>query len=340
MLERHKRDLEAQTRPPAHALDHAKFGESLAQSTRYLAWLYSPEPQRPVIQALCGIENEVAASLRPGLDHHVAHTRVQWWREEFERSTQGRAVHPLTREIVGSFEARVRDPSDSPIAGLAGFADTAIWDLAAATFETRTEVTAYCERWAAAMMEPAATHALANHIPPNPPPGDPASGSEARGNSGRTGPPSAGTVGEQERMRRENWRSLGAALREIEMLTDLAREAHSGRLRLPLDELEQAQVDPAALAKPPWPAPLVALLRGRHEALRASVAASVSALTPGHQPAVRGLLVWAAIGWHLSRRAQRALPNPIESGRLDAAVDGWRAWRAARAAVGGRFQLN
>src|SRR5690349_13711726 len=42
-------------------------------SERYLAWLYSPQEQQPVLSALCQIEAEVAASLRQGIEHHVAH---------------------------------------------------------------------------------------------------------------------------------------------------------------------------------------------------------------------------------------------------------------------------
>ena len=48
------------------------------------------------------------------------------------------------------------------------------------------------------------------------------------------------------------WRVLGAAVREMELLADLAREAHVGRLRVPLDELERAGVE-VKLAQPPWP---------------------------------------------------------------------------------------
>ena len=56
------------------------------QSARYFALLYSPLPQRTVLDSLFGIEREVSSSLRPGLDHHVAHSRLQWWREECERA--------------------------------------------------------------------------------------------------------------------------------------------------------------------------------------------------------------------------------------------------------------
>ncbi|MGH8210348.1 MAG: squalene/phytoene synthase family protein, partial [Steroidobacteraceae bacterium] len=122
---------------------------------RCLAWLYSPPAQQPVLAALCEIEREVASSLRPGIDHHVAHTRLQWWREECERCARGRPVHPLTRELVKAYGARAMSES-APLAGISGFVDTAVWDLAGATFETRQELTAYCERWAAAMLEPVA----------------------------------------------------------------------------------------------------------------------------------------------------------------------------------------
>jgi phytoene/squalene synthetase len=136
------------------------------------------------------------------------------------------------------------------------------------------------------------------------------------------------------------WRALGAALREIELLSDLAQEAHSGRLRVPLDEVERASAKPAGVAKPPWPSSLVTLLRERHEALRASVAQSVSGLKPEEQDNSRGLLVWAALASQLSWRAQRALPNAITPSRYHVLADGWRAWRAARQAITGNFRLS
>src|ERR1700730_9349916 len=106
------------------------------QPTRYLAWLYSPPLQRPVLAALCEIESEIATSLRAGLDHHVAHTLLQWWREECERCAQGRPVHPLTRELVRAYAGLTGNPQSggpgspatSPLAGIMGFADTAVWD--------------------------------------------------------------------------------------------------------------------------------------------------------------------------------------------------------------------
>src|SRR6266436_3113648 len=116
-------------------------------SARYFALLYSPPSQRLALDALFGIEREIFESLRPGIDHHVAHSRLQWWREECERAAGGHPVHPLTRALVDA---------QANLNGLCGVVDVAIWDLASATFETRRELAAYCERWATAMIEPIA----------------------------------------------------------------------------------------------------------------------------------------------------------------------------------------
>jgi 15-cis-phytoene synthase len=265
-------------------------------ATRALARLYSPPGEQPLLSALCALEAEIAGSLKPGTDHQVAHARLEWWREECLRTLRGTAAHPLTRALLESFAGR----DAAPLAGLGGLVDTAVWDLASATFETRRELTAYCERWADAMIGPLIGHALPD--------------------------------GYAER------RSLGAALREGELLGALARDARAGRLRLPLDELGAAGVDPASLARPPWPAALVVLLRTRHADLRARLAAAVRALP--QQPPLRGLLVWTALASADSRRTEQRLPQvPLKSDD-HGLLGGWRAWRAARRADAGRFTLD
>jgi 15-cis-phytoene synthase len=320
-------------------------------SERYLAWLYSPQVQQPVLTALCQIEAEVAASLRQGIEHHVAHARLQWWREECERAARGRPAHPLTRSLVralgggnsdagaapsstaiGTTTDRADWPSNS-IAGISGFVDTAVWDLAGATFETRKELTAYCERWATAMFGVAAAglgaeaaHAARSAHVAEQLAAAPGHATYAMDASSAPGP-----------MR---LRALGAAVREVELLAGLAREAHAGRLRVPLDELERAGVDASSLAKAPWPTELVNLLRERHESLRKTIASTVSQFSADDQASIRGLLVWAELAWRLSRRAQRALPNVVLPRRYHVFADGWHAWRAAHRAGVGRLRLN
>jgi 15-cis-phytoene synthase len=268
-----------------------------ASTTRALAWLYAPEAQRPLLAALCAIEEEIAASLKPGLDHQVAHLRLEWWRAECERTAQARPAHPLTRALTDALAGR--DPA--ALAGLTGLVDAAVWDLAAATPETRRELSGYCGRWAEAIVVPLARFAA--------PEVEPAAS-----------------------------RALGAALREEELLEHLARDACAGRLRLPLDELAAARVDPSRLAVPPWPAALAALVGARHQALRTELAAAVARLPRAAQPALRALMVWAALASAASRRAARRLPEaPTAAHGHHGLLDGWRAWRAARRAEAGRF---
>src|SRR5205814_10422962 len=118
-------------------------------ATRGLAWLYFPVAQRPLLAALCGIEGEITASLSAGLDHQVAHARLGWWRDECERCAQGRPAHPLTRALAAGFASG----GLAPLAALSGLIDTALWDLAGATFDTPPELTAYCQRLNAALIE-------------------------------------------------------------------------------------------------------------------------------------------------------------------------------------------
>jgi len=273
-----------------------------AHTPRFFAWLYSTPFQQPVLATLCAIEREIGASTEAGLDHRVAHTRLEWWGEECARCAAGNPVHPLTRELRDNVQRLIPEArTNSVLAGLAGLVDTARWDLARATFERREELTAHCRRWAAAMISPLAAV-------------------------------SGDSFGSAD--------GLGTALREIELLGELAREARRGRLRIPLEELRRIRVAPEALATPPWPAALAQLLGERHQTLRRELAVAVAGLSPDHQRRVRGVLVWVALSFGLSVRAQRALPHPPTSSIASAAATNWRAWRAARAAAAGSLRLD
>ena len=125
-------------------------------------------------------------------------------------------------------------------------------------------------------------------------------------------------------------RALGVSLREIELLLAMAVDARSGRLRLPLDELERVHLSPESLAQPPWPPALAELLRHRHRALRASLGATLDTLAPAARPALRGLIVWATLACAASARAEKRLPQASTALDHYAPLDGWRAWRVAR----------
>ena len=267
---------------------------------RRLALLYSPPSERPVLEALLAVESEIGASLQSGLDHNVAHLRLQWWRDECERVGQGSPAHPLTRTLVREFSGA----PPGGLEGLSGLVDVAVWDLAAATFETRRELSAYCERWAAAMVRSAVLHAT----------------------------PGANDT--------RAWLTIGGAIREVQLLADLDTDARAGRLRVPLDELERAGVQPDSLGERPHSPQLTRLLAERHAALRSILAQSITSLASGTQPVLRGLLVWAATTWRRSQQLQRALPSAPVPRRREALADAWHAWRTARHAMEGKLRLT
>jgi phytoene/squalene synthetase len=342
------------TRPRARAV--AVNPDS--QSARYFALLYAAHAERPALEALFGIEREVLDSARPGLDHNVAHSRLQWWREECERAARGGAAHPLTRALttaLGDPQAK----SVPQLAGLCGIVDVATWDLASATFETRRELDAYCQRWAVAMIEPlvaVSTRPAVAAASPTPTARSPATSAiSTRGESSGASPDSTGSAksaasastdpGASAALlasaeRTAAWQDLGAAICEIELLAGLALDAHQGRIRLPLDELGSANVDTNSLAETPWPETVAALMRGRLTFLRNEIERSVAGSSREQQRALRGLLVWAALSWRTAQRMERALPNRPQPGRFDGFSDAWFAWRIARQATVGRFRLN
>jgi phytoene synthase len=259
---------------------------------RYFAWLYSAGPMQLILRTLFSIETEIAASLQPGLEHSVAHVRMSWWAEEAARLREGHAVHPLTRAL------QAQRPAGSAGADISGLVDIATWDLAGATFETRAELTGYCERWARAVPQLAASWTSA------------AAGAQPVGHD------------------------IGIALCELQMLVGLQHCARQGRLRMPLSELHALGVAPEVLAQTPWPAALCERLRARHQELRGTLGASCALLqAPNDRAALRGLLVWAAVMQLHSRRAERALPLSWQHNRWNGIGDSLGAWRAGRRAL-------
>ena len=258
---------------------------------RYFAWLYSPPPLQGCLAILLELEREICASARAPLEHEVAHARLEWWRGECARARSGSAAHPLTRSLTAR---SAHAPPD-----LTGLVDIATWDLACATFATRTELAGYCARWAAALTEPAARLAAAP-------------GAQARA--------------------AEFGRTLGIALKEIELITELHLEAHRGRLRVPLDELAAAAIDTASLGRPPWGEALGELLAQRLRTLRGELAASIGRLTAAERTPLRGLIVWGALAARHAHRTEGALPDAWRPGGASRLADAWHSWRAARQA--------
>ena len=64
-----------------------------------LALAVAGTPARARLEPLYAIDAEIAAAVRPGIEHSVAHAKLAWWRGEVDRLGAGRPEHPETRRL-------------------------------------------------------------------------------------------------------------------------------------------------------------------------------------------------------------------------------------------------
>jgi phytoene synthase len=125
-------------------------------------------------------------------------------------------------------------------------------------------------------------------------------------------------------------RRLGDAVAGVEALRDLRTEVTAGRLRLPLDQLEQAGVDPARLLDDPAPTGLTGVLQREQLRLRRQLDSLETLLNPDERRAQRQGLVLAALHSRLLDR----IDTTRGAARMRAEVPPWsKLWTAWRTAV-------
>jgi hypothetical protein len=69
-------------------------------SVHALAELYCGLERREAFGKVLELYAEIRASLTPGMDHSVAHQRLDWWQHEALRLQRGEPAHPLTRWLA------------------------------------------------------------------------------------------------------------------------------------------------------------------------------------------------------------------------------------------------
>lgn len=260
-------------------------------SLRYFAVLYAPETARPALHALYAFEAELRDTVRT-TSHDVAHTRLQYWRGEVDRLAGGRPEHPVTRALLPLREC------GADVSLLHEVLVAADFDVARVTLNDDAEMSALAFRACGSVQTLAA---MASR-----------------------GAPQLST-GEKEFAR-----ALGAAVAQVEWLRDLRGDITAGRLRLPLDALEQASLEPTGLLADPMPAALASLLEQRRTRIAADLRALPSLLAREERPAQRQGLVLSQLHARLLDR----IDHRTEVARVRAEVPAWsRFWTAWRTAV-------
>ena len=260
-------------------------------SLRYFAVLYAPAPARPLLHALYAFESEVGDTVRAST-HEVAHTRLQYWRGEVDRLVAGRPEHPVTRAL------RPLHEYGADLSLLHEVLVAADCDLAHITLDDDDEVAALAFRSAGSVQTLAAI--------------------ASRGSA---------TLTDSET---QFARRLGGAIAQVAWLRDLRGDVAAGRLRLPLDALERAGVEPTNLLADPMPDALAELLRERKARLAAELAATVQVLPRAERQVQRQGLVLAELHARLLDR----IDHRPALARIRAEVPPWtRFWTAWRTAV-------
>jgi len=116
-------------------------------------WLlcFCPPETRSALTALFEIEHEVMDSLRPGLEHSVAHARLEWWSDELTRLAQGTPRHPATEILAASALDRGTSPPD-----LHPLVEHVRVDLACVAFIARAELDEHLDAWGQSLFRTAA----------------------------------------------------------------------------------------------------------------------------------------------------------------------------------------
>jgi hypothetical protein len=77
-----------------------------AGSVLALAELYCDGERREAFRKVLALYAEIRRSLAAGLDHAVAHQRLEWWQHEAMRFERSEPAHPLTQWLAANQRAR------------------------------------------------------------------------------------------------------------------------------------------------------------------------------------------------------------------------------------------
>jgi len=261
-------------------------------SARQLAVLFSEPDSRAALGALYAFEAELRRIVA-GQSHEAAHARLQWWRGELDRLSEGRPTHPIAAALQP-----LQDRAGADLTLLRELLVAADLDLARFTYHSWQELDAYCFRSSGALQLLIAAVVA----------------------DGRT-------LTEQER---RFARQLGVGIRHAEILRDLKPDLARGRLYAPLDELATAGLDPQGLARSPTDAAAARFLadwRGRVRGGLQSLPPLLDA--PGLRRAQRHGLVLASLHVRLVEQLERSDHRAPGSSGFEPLGRLWTAWRTA-----------
>ena len=260
-------------------------------SMRYFAVLFAADHARQRLHAFYALETELRDTVASA-NHDIAHTRLQWWREELERLAGGNPRHPVTMTLAAAAHLGSVD-----LGGLRDLADAAALDLACYRYEDWSELESYCRRAGGALQlaiaaSLAAPAALAEH-------------------------------------ERDFALRLGTAVRQTEILRDFALDLSRGRMYLPLRALAEAGLDAREAAAQLENPALRGILAAWRRRVAAELDSLPARLDPLQRRRHTHGLVLGALHRRLLDRMSRAELSAVRRAELPPVTRLWTAWRTA-----------
>lgn len=261
-------------------------------SMRYFALLYAPADIRQAATALFVIDAEIRESAQ-SINHDVAHTRLQWWRQEIERLVHGTPQHPAARLLNSGGDSRRHE-----FARLHESIAAADMDLARMTYTNLQELRAYASRSGGSITELLASLLASAAI---------------------------------DTATRAAVNRIGAAVRLTEIVRDCRADAYGGRLYVPLDMLDAQNVSIEDFAAAEFKPAARAVLQALHDVVARELDAALADVRHAREATLRPLIVLGALYRQLLTR-MAALNFNVADKRIDlgAFAKPWTAWRAAR----------
>jgi len=281
-------------------------------TARYFSWLFAERECREPLLGIYALLAEWRALIDPATERGVAQAKLAWWREEVDRLSAGRPVHPISRHLA--VQPRAAQTDFTPLQRAVG---AAARQIAGAPVERGAQLADHCRALcgeplllATALAAPGGERSGMRDVDPV----------DAVSSTDSSAPPGDGS--------RAGLGSCVAALASAEYLeaamSGYRREARAGRVAFPVDELLQAgieDIDLSAAQDRPAVQSYLAEVRRRAEGLYAQAAA----ILPRHERARhRHLLVLAELGARRLRGAAALRDRRFALGDL------YAAWRAAR----------
>lgn len=175
----------------------AKSGSSF-----YYSFLFLPVPQRQAITALYAFCREVDDIVDNVHETDVARTKLDWWRQEIERTYEGGATHPIGKALYTAITHY-----DLHQEYFMEIIDGMTMDLEQFSYPDFKQLALYCHRVASVV-----------------------------------GLLSVEIFGYQNRATLKYAENLGMALQLTNIIRDVREDAERGRLYLPQDEMDQFNV--------------------------------------------------------------------------------------------------